>query len=1076
MPSLTLRIEHGCARAQRRFLRLQLRNDSVNVFDLETVFRYSISPGDREKLRWYWEEYLDNPTGASEQSAHQVRQRLISLGEELFEAALGGDRAQRLWTQIAASLEEIRIEIVSPPVDEQPPLPWELLRDPATGRWLATECRSFVRGAVIPLEEPLFSPDDSQHLRVLGLLAPPGDLGEVQFRSVFRNLLQRRKDTRIRYDVLRPPTLGRLTSVLLEAESLGEPYHVVHLDGMGVYSDLTEDERLTPALQRAARSRGEDVRPGNRGYLVLDHAQDSSRMRLVDAASLADAMGEARVPVIVLNACVTPAGEDRAERRNAFKTGAAFQAVAQDLTEFGLSAAVQAPYSLEPDALARWFESFYSSLADGVSAGEAARAARKLSETESKRSIAFDPVERVDWCVPVVHESIPAPVLSHAAVREPDGGLHEQPKANSLGVIRDDIVVNLDRLFQGAACVLLHGPAGSGKSHTADEFAEWLRRTQGLEGPVLHSTLAHRRSLGALLDHLAAFFQGALKKTGLEWERMEIEERFDTAIYIMNQIPILWVWDSVESIRSQPSAITGGWDEEQQELVREFLESCTETQARILLISRDQEDWLAKSVRRAPMKALAEREAILLTRKLLEDLGASTTDMARFMPLVNYAEGNPLALRLMTCQSQAEKAVTASQMSAMTEKLSVLGGEPVAAALSYVLKTGFTPQDHDVIALLKLFKMGVDLDRITAMVAPHRSWALGELASQLQRTKAIGVDSPLERAKRLGLLTPEDSKFYRIEPSLHERLSELFHARYPGSTQIAAPPQETKASRRSVLSGAFQTARSRRSSGVSAEAAKEQEISALGEQDADKAEKATRAFVQSYSDWGRRVAQEMRSGASDVLIRVERNEANLLHACSLARAREWWDVTVGPLQLLGLLYEQTGRATIWQELVEDLAIDCVDPRTRGPLKGRDEFWRAVIEQRIRLAMRQGSYTWALELQKVAAGWDQEQVEGALSLPFEELDIRQRSGLLNLAESLNRLGTIARSDAAPLHSVEQEAIELCEKLGEDIRAADWAYDLALNYTEAPGIRDLSRAEKWLRRGLEYLPDQHPAKAR
>ncbi|MCB9384767.1 MAG: ATP-binding protein [Bryobacterales bacterium] len=667
-------------------------------------------------------------------------------------------------------------------------------------------------------------------------------------------------------------------------------------------------------------------------------------------------------------------------------------------------------------------------------------------------------------------------MLSHAAVREPDGGLHEQPKANSLGVIRDDIVVNLDRLFQGAACVLLHGPAGSGKSHTADEFAEWLRRTQGLEGPVLHSTLAHRRSLGALLDHLAAFFQGALKKTGLEWERMEIEERFDTAIYIMNQIPILWVWDSVESIRSQPSAITGGWDEEQQELVREFLESCTETQARILLISRDQEDWLAKSVRRAPMKALAEREAILLTRKLLEDLGASTTDMARFMPLVNYAEGNPLALRLMTCQSQAEKAVTASQMSAMTEKLSVLGGEPVAAALSYVLKTGFTPQDHDVIALLKLFKMGVDLDRITAMVAPHRSWALGELASQLQRTKAIGVDSPLERAKRLGLLTPEDSKFYRIEPSLHERLSELFHARYPGSTQIAAPPQETKASRRSVLSGAFQTARSRRSSGVSAEAAKEQEISALGEQDADKAEKATRAFVQSYSDWGRRVAQEMRSGASDVLIRVERNEANLLHACSLARAREWWDVTVGPLQLLGLLYEQTGRATIWQELVEDLAIDCVDPRTRGPLKGRDEFWRAVIEQRIRLAMRQGSYTWALELQKVAAGWDQEQVEGALSLPFEELDIRQRSGLLNLAESLNRLGTIARSDAAPLHSVEQEAIELCEKLGEDIRAADWAYDLALNYTEAPGIRDLSRAEKWLRRGLEYLPDQHPAKAR
>ena len=197
---------------------------------------------------------------------------------------------------------------------------------------------------------------------------------------------------------------------------------------------------------------------------------------------------------------------------------------------------------------------------------------------------------------------------------------------------------------------------------------------------------------------------------------------------------------------------------------------------------------------------------------------------------------------------------------------------------------------------------------------------------------------------------------------------------------------------------------------------------------------------------------------------------------SVGVAGAWWEVIVGPLHALGALYEQTGRATIWQELVEDLAVDCVDPRTRGPLHGRDEFWRAVIEQRIRLAMRQGSFTWALELQKVAASWDRDQVAGAFDLPFEDLDIRQRSGLMNLAESLNRLGSIARNDTAPLHNVEEEAIEICEKLGEDIKAADWCHDLALHYTEAPAIRDLSRAEKWLRRGLEYLPDQHPSKAR
>jgi hypothetical protein len=374
----------------------------------------------------------------------------------------------------------------------------------------------------------------------------------------------------VRYEVLRPPTLGRLTSVLLEAESLGEPYHVVHLDGMGVYSDLTEDEKLTPALQRAARSRGEDVRPGRRGYLVLDHAQDSSRIRLVDAAALADAMGEARVPIIVLNNAVTPTGEGAAERRKAFKTDAAFQTVAQDLTEFGLSAAVQTPYHLEPQAQAQWLETFYSGLADGLSAGEAARKARRSSEGASQRSIAFDPVERPDWSVPIVHESAPAPVLAHSARLETETP-PVQAAGDGLAVCRDETVVHLDRLFQGAACVLLHGPAGSGKTHTADEFSAWLRRTQGLDGPVLRSSVSHRRSLGSLLDHLAAFFQGALRKTGLEWERMDLEERFDTAIYIMNQIPILWIWDGVHAIRTRPATGSAPWDEEQQDLVKEFL-------------------------------------------------------------------------------------------------------------------------------------------------------------------------------------------------------------------------------------------------------------------------------------------------------------------------------------------------------------------------------------------------------------------------------------------------------------------------------------------------------------------------
>ena len=565
---------------------------------------------------------------------------------------------------------------------------------------------------------------------VLGVLAPPTDLGATAYRSTFRRLMERRSDARIRYDVLRPPTLGRLTSVLLEAESLGEPYHVVHLDGMGVYADLTEEESLTPELRRAARARAEDVRPGQRGYLVLDHAQDSSRIRLVDAAALADAMGEARVPVIVLNNDVALVGEDAVARRKAFKPRAAFQAVAQDLTEYGLSAAVQSPYILEPAASADWLESFYAGLAAGHPAGESARLARQRGVGSSMRSIAYDPVERPDWSAPIVHESIPAPVLTRDGARAPEEDLEDSAESPTTAVPRDDVVVQLDRQFQGAACVLLHGPAGSGKTHTAEEFAAWLKRTQGLEGPVLRSSVAHRRSLGSLLDHLASVFQGALKKTGLEWERMNLEERFDTALYIMNQIPILWIWDGFEGVGS-PAGSPQGWDEEQRELVREFLESCTETQARILLLSRSDEEWMAKGVRRVEMRPMPGREALSMARSLIEESKGSTTDMSRCVPLVDFAKGNPLALRLMICQAIAERALTATQMGALAEKVSTLNEDPTEAALAYALDTGFNDQDHDVLGLLQLFRRGVDLDRIAAMVAPHRSWALSDLAKSI---------------------------------------------------------------------------------------------------------------------------------------------------------------------------------------------------------------------------------------------------------------------------------------------------------------------------------------------------------
>ena len=63
-------------------------------------------------------------------------------------------------------------------------------------------------------------------------------------------------------DVLRPSTFGQLTSVLLEAEAVGEPYHVLHFDGRAVVADIERDgipEELPKA--RATAVHADAARP-----------------------------------------------------------------------------------------------------------------------------------------------------------------------------------------------------------------------------------------------------------------------------------------------------------------------------------------------------------------------------------------------------------------------------------------------------------------------------------------------------------------------------------------------------------------------------------------------------------------------------------------------------------------------------------------------------------------------------------------------------------------------------------------------------------------------------------------------
>src|SRR5690606_3448066 len=95
-----------------------------------------------------------------------------------------------------------------------------------------------------------------------------------------------------------------------------------------------------------------------------------------------------------------------------------FHRLTQELGTYGI-AAVASPYCLDPVSAAGWMEAFYAELAVGRSVSGAAREARRKALRDSRRAVAFEPVERSDWCEPVVYESAElSPLLPMPASRE----------------------------------------------------------------------------------------------------------------------------------------------------------------------------------------------------------------------------------------------------------------------------------------------------------------------------------------------------------------------------------------------------------------------------------------------------------------------------------------------------------------------------------------------------------------------------------------------------------------------------------------------------------------------------------
>jgi tetratricopeptide (TPR) repeat protein len=566
-------------------------------------------------LRWYLEDYLHTPFGVYDERGEQVAGRIGEWGVRVFDAVFGAGPARDACR--GGPIAEI---VFRSAVPRWLALPWELVHDPGSRQPLALTGTTISRRISGGSGEPVRI--DYRRLRVLMVISRPRGTGDVGYRTIARPLLEQLATVRDQVElvVLRPPTLAALTEALRAALVAGEPFHVVHFDGHGTRFAGT----------------------GVLGFEGADGGEDP-----VPAGDVAAALAGAAVPVVVLNACHSGAVGKELE-----------VSIATRLLAEGTSSVVAMAYSVYAVAAARFMTAFYAHLVAGGRVADAVTVGRGWLAAENTRPSRKGPQPLSDWMVPVhyscrdvVFEYRSAPpsgaTAGQAAVTDAWAGQFE---AHDAFVGRDGLFYDLEVAARLRGVVLLHGPAGTGKTELAKAFGRWWRDTGAVAEPNL--VVWHSFEPGSASFTLQAVLSAVGPQLlGKGSELLTPGERRRRVLAALAARRALVVWDNFEAVHSMPDPATAippldkaGRDE----LLAFLAEVAAGGRSTVLITSRSTEPWLG-DVRRLPVPGLSREEANEYADRLLaRHPGAQRRREDRaFGELMEWLDGHPLSMRLI---------------------------------------------------------------------------------------------------------------------------------------------------------------------------------------------------------------------------------------------------------------------------------------------------------------------------------------------------------------------------------------------------------------------------------------------
>lgn len=511
-----------------------------------------LGPIEVEELAWYLERWPVWPNPVLAERAQQVEANLKAWGEALYATALPPTQTATVlqaWAGVSANASRRFSVSVDPFLEDGASdtekttaqeaatallaLPWELLRN--SDGFLFQGARPTRVRRRLPNTRNLPVSVVATPIRVLLITARPEDeaCGYIDHRASAGPLVTATEELGelLEITLLHPATYAGLEAELARAKQAGEPYHVVHFDGHGIY----------------------DRRVGLGGLCFEDpndrHKLTGRRHETVFTDRLGPLLADYCIPLVFLEACQSAQAE------------AGGESVATELLQRGVASVVAMSHSVLVQTAKLFVENFYSELARGQRVGQAMLAGQRALHSDPNRGQRYGIGELTlaDWFVPVLYQeendpqlftAIPAPQATKdfkARQRTRLGQVPPEP-ADTGFVGRSRDLLALERLVRQERWAVVRGQGGEGKTALAAELARWLVRSQQVKRTAFVSVelCSHQ---GAVLDALGRQLVGgeysAAKFDGPEQALLPIERALEEQATVL-------VIDNMESVLLPP--------------------------------------------------------------------------------------------------------------------------------------------------------------------------------------------------------------------------------------------------------------------------------------------------------------------------------------------------------------------------------------------------------------------------------------------------------------------------------------------------------------------------------------------